>query len=436
MKVKTVVLSLSVLGTSTVFADQITPAQQAQLNQLQTQINQLSSQINEVSVNPQLGMTVNSVNRGVYTDYSQPFGILPDTSLSYVLLQQQADYKSLLNIGGYLEADAQYQGGTNMNSFVLPTGSSYNTTTALALTTAKLYFLGNVNDWTQAFMSVKGGLNGNSTSISEAFLTFGNLSKNPLYATIGKTYSPFGSFNNGNGPWSNSLLTNAFRSGEYTQGIFGFGQGGLNTSLAFFNGQNNISNFAYDISYTAVAGNFNYDLGSSYLNDMRYLSGSGIASAYATNGAAASSTSPLTGGKNPAFDLNAVIGYNLGNNQTISLAGEWATTTGTAIANGNPTGKMSAWEVNGVYGTPIMGKSTSFGLGYSATNNMSAVPLPLNGGITTATAETIPGIKSEWLTYASSEVLNNIYVGPEFARQSLYNGSFNWTGTVDLSIYF
>lgn len=455
MKVKVLVTSLSALLISSVYADnsswtnlnsgntQATAAQQAQLNQLQAQINTLKSQINNQgnlsSNNGNLGMLADQINRGVFNDYEHPFGNLPDTGLSYALLQEQNVYnKAVLTVGGQVEADIQAWGGNNLN--VVPgtyngNESAYDNGSALSLTTAKLYLLANPNNWTQIFMTVKGGINGDPTaSISEAFLTVGNLSKSPLFATLGKTYVPFGIFT-GNGPWSNNLTTNAFRSNELSQVIFGFGKGGLNTNIALFNGQNNANDFSYNLQYGTTINNTNLSAGAGYLNDIRF-EGGGAGAAYAMNGASTPGVSPLNGGRNGAVDLNASVTYNFLQNQSVGLAGEWVTTTNSPEYQGVSTGKMKSWDVIGTYNTLLANMTTQFGLDYSATQNMQNVPLPLSASVANASTATVVGIKNQWLGYASVEVLNNVFVSPEYARQKLYSGASSWAGTLDLNVYF
>lgn len=435
MKLKVLVLGLSALFASSAFADVApTDAQQTQLDQLQAQINALKGQVNQVGTEQgNLGMLENEVSRNIFTDYQQPLGSLPNTGLSYALLQEQDQFnKSLVAFGGYLEGDIQGWNGNNIGNNTIPTG--YHDGTALALTTAKLYTLANPNDWTQAFITVKGGLNGNSTTVSEAFLNFGNLSKIPLFMTVGKTYIPFGIFA-GNGPWSNNLMTNAFRSNELSQMIFGYGKDGINTNIAVFNGANNFNDFAYTLQYTGTIQAWNISTGLGYLNDIRYA-GNSIGNAYTAPGSATSTTDPFTGGRNPAFDANLSLTYNFLQNQSVGLAGEWLTTTAAALYNGVSTGKMSSWDVVGTYNTNLYNKASQFGLSYSSTTNMQNVPMGLSGSITTGTGVTAIGIKNQWLVYNSTEVLDNIFVGPEYSRQKLYNGASTWATTVDLSVYF
>ncbi len=425
MKAKVLALVIGGMFVSSVMADV-----NAQVAALQQQVNQLQSELNSnvSGGSGTLSQTVNAVNRNVFDDYNQPFGNLPNTGLSYALMQQQDDYKSLFTLGGYLEADLQQQGGDNINASLVPAGSTYPDETAFAATTAKLYFLANPNSWTQAFITVKGGLNGNSTSVSEAFLNFGNFNELPLYLTVGKTYLPFGIFNGG-GPWSNTLLTNAFRSVEMSQVILGFGKNGLNTSLAVYDNSSSLSDFSYNLQYGANVGDFSFSTGAAYENSVQGTDG-GVGGAYTVNGGS------LSGNKNGAIDLNGQVSYNLGNNQALGLSAEWVTTTGSATLNNVSTGKMSSWQTTGTYSLPIMGANTLFGLGYSQTTNMQNVPLSANGAITATTTPSITGAKHEWLLYATSEVLNNFYVGPEYSNIKLYNGQSTWTGTLDLSLYF
>lgn len=191
--------------------------------------------------------------------------------------------------------------------------------------------------------------------------------------------------------------------------------------------------------YNKTVGSIAYGLGGSYLNDVRG-SGTAISGAYANNGVV-SAASPVTGGRNGALDFNAQIAYNFNNKQSLGLSGEWATTTASAQYVSSPntltdTGKMSAWNVTGNYSAPILNRSTTFSLGYSATKNMQNIPMPLAGNAQDATPSNVPGIKNQWLVFVNSQVFDNAYMGPEYARMKLYNGNYTWESTFDLSFYF
>lgn len=365
-------------------------------------------------------------------DNSTPLGLLPETDLSYALLQDQSQYPAVVTVGGYLEADLQAWGGSNLTHVL---GDYPNSGTALALTSANLYTLANINNWTQAFMTVDGGLNGQSTIISEALLNFGNLNKSPLYATVGKTYLPFGEFP-GSGLVASSLDSSAFQSSEIDQLDLGLGKGGFNTTFAMFNGQSNFNDFAYDLQYTGNVEQFSLSGGVGYMNDVRY-SGSGVGTAYGfiqTNFHPLPTT-PVTGGRNGAIDLNAGISYNLSSTKSLGVAAEWDSTTTSPFFRGTPTGKLQAWTITGNYTTVLFNMNTTFALDYSATINMQFVPFPLAGAVNTS-GESVIGAQNQWLGYAQSEVFKNIYLGPEFAWMRLYNGEHTWESTVDLSVYF
>ncbi len=447
MKKKGLVLVTSVVFAGPVIADTavssaVTATQSAQIQQLQQEITELQAQVNSTSANGGVGTTHGALSmlyadttKGAFTDYDLPFGRLPDTGLSYALLQEQQKFPSVLTIGGYFEADAQIWGGDAINNNSTITEGSYaNNSSDFAATTADLYFLANLNNWTQAFVTVDGGLTGHTTTVSEAFVTFGNLAKSPFYATLGQSYIPFGLFE-GYGVWANTLVTNAFRSAEIPQLNVGFGQGGFNSSIAFFNGEDNVNDFSINAQYgTSTSNTVSATGGLGYVNDVRFM-GNELGEAYATGSTPVSNTNPLSGGRNGAIDVNALVNYNFNAKDSLGLSGEWVGTTGSAQVNNVDTGKMSAWDLMGTYTTAIASKSTVFAVGYSATQNMQNVPLALGGAASTGGAD-ITGAKSQWLAYVDSEVLDNVYLGPEYSIMKLYNGDNTWESTLDLSVYF
>ena len=429
----TVIASLSLAGNA--FADiTLTADQQAQLTALQNQVNQLESSLNNQS--PANGM--------VMLDTSNPFGEMPDTSFALSVLQSRRSFNKPLVFGGYVEADIQAWGKDKLAA-TTPDGKTvdYQNGTSVFLTTAKLYALANMDDWASTFLSLQGQTNAyNSTTFDQAFVTIGNLNKNPLYLMIGKTYLPFGNFE-GNGPWSNSITTNAFRMSQTNQIDLGFFQNGLNLTLALANpgssdgppssnsssattyGQN-LSDLVYNLNYANTYNNFSYSIGASYISDIRGMK-SNIGQAYG-------GSTGFTGSKNGAYDINGSIGYN-----DLTLMAEYAATTKSATnLNGTSTGIMSSWMTTLNYAPTLWGQTTIFSIGYSASQNMQNVPYSLSAAYHQGPPLTTfsESFKNQWIAFIQRPIYTNVFVSPEFDYAKTYNGLHTWTTTIDISAYF
>ncbi len=368
----------------------------------------------------------------IQSDASQPFGLLNDTNLAYSLLQEQSANQAFLTLGGALQADLQAW-GANANLPTIPPNQYPESGSALALTTADLYTLANLNNWTQVFFTLQGGLNGYPTTFSEAVIDFGNLSQNPFYASLGEAYLPFGVFPGG-GLVASTLEASAFESAQLNQIDLGFAMGPVNTNFVVFNGQNNINDFVYNLQYSQKIGVFSLSGGAGYINDLRY-SGSAIAAAYGTSGSRYTiQTGILNGGSIGAVSVNAGLNDQLTLNQSLGAAAEWVTTTSSPSVGNIPTGKMQAWSITANYNVPIWTKNTTFAIDYSATVHMQAVPMPMPIPVNAVNVNAV-GTKDQWLGYVQSELAQNIYLGPEFAWTQLYNGNETWESTLDLSVY-
>lgn len=402
-----------------------TPDQRAQLDSLTQQVNQLQAQMQNNN------SSSNKVGNIAMLDTANPFGTFSGTQFALQTLQakQNNGFTKPLVLGGQFEGDLQsWNGSLNIPS------SNYQKGTNFYLTTAKLFAMGNLNDWTSAFTSLSAATTPSSqTTFDQVFLTFGNLNKNPLYLMIGESYLPFGTFS-GNGPWSNSITTNDFRVSSTNQINLGYFQNGLALNIAVanpaYNANNNstygqnVENFIYNVYYSKSFNNsFNYGLGASYMSDVRGLS-SAIGNAY---------NSGLSGGKNGAYDANASVGF-----KQVTFNAEYASTTSAANnANGTSTGVMSSWMTTLSYAPVLYGQPTVFSVGYSQSKNTANVPYTVSGKANNAPSTGIgQGFKKQWIAYVQRPLVNNVYLSPEFDYATTYNNQRSWTGTIDLSAYF
>ncbi len=414
---------LPLLSISTLYANNAITALQNQINALQSQINALQTQSSAASL--------------IMSDQNNPFSGMSDTQFPLALMQAKSTFNAPLILGGELEADLQTWGGsysTQINS-----STTYNNGSDIALPTADLNSMANMGQWVSAYLSVQGQVPQNNVSIDQTFFLFGNIQINPAFLTIGETYLPFGAFN-GNGPYANNLDTNAFRASNTNQIALNYVKGDFYTNLAGFENKDNrdsLNDFSYTLSYT-TSGNFNYSLGAGYLNDIRGL-GSEAGESYPNNNANEGDPNPtnpgntIRGGRNAAYDLNALINYDVyGANGEFDI-----TQTGAQTLSGADTGQMSAWNIALTYAPTLWGIATTFSVGYSATHNMNDISFPLNGMANnpqeTQMGDNDSGMAHQWLAYMTNEFFPNTDFSPEFAYDTLYNGSHTWSLTYDIT---
>ncbi len=416
----------------------------ANLQQLQAQIDSLSQQLknlqnsssslesNLVMNNPKLGKIGQSYDRGkLHLDSELGFYLDAQPAVTYELAllkeMQQHPFDGLV-VGGYFEQDLQYWNG---DSITTTDNTTYSHGTGAYFTSLDLDFLAKINNWTSVLIRPEVsnlGTSSESLAMHDAFVTFGNLNQFPLYATVGKTYIPWGIFAGG-GVWNASLTRVAFRPGVTNQVIFGYFENGLNTSLSFFNTPgfgNNISHFAYRMAYNTTKGNFNYGGGFGYLSDLRGTS-SGLGSQFTAGGAFASNNNK----RNPVYNFNGTAGYGI-----FQFDAAWMTTQRDIFTTaGNNQGKPQAWNLDGSVSPIVVGQPLTMMLGYSHTSHMQGTPMSLNGSASPGVS-TASGFTSQWTATVSRQMLKGYYLGLEAARDKLYNGQKTYEFTIDNSFYF
>jgi len=410
------------------------------LTSLEAQINALNQQLNSLEPNNLLrsNSRLSEIGnfyqkrrggglRGLHSDDSLGFFIdsLPTITYELALLQElQAHPVNGVAIGGYFEQDVQYWNG---DSITTPDGVHYQRGSDAYLTTMNLDVLAQLNDWSMVLVRPEVANLGTSTesmSIHDAFITLGNLSKTPLYATLGKTYVPFGAFT-GSAPWANSLTKSVFEPPAKSQIIFGYYQQGLNSSISVFQtdySRRNINNFAYRLFYSTSRGAWNYGAGASYLNDTR-----GLGSAFIPEGPFDNSENS----RNALYDLNATVGYKIW-----TLNAEWLTLQRSVFTTaGLNQGKPQAWDVDGSVSPLVRGKTLTMLMGYSHTSHLQGLPMQL-GGLASPGDTASAGFNSQWLAAIIRPITPHYSLGFEGAYDTLYNGQNTYEFTVDNSIYF
>ena len=420
--------SVAVAASQSTNTDQQIAKLQQEIQQLQSQIHGMGN--SNVGVSGHVAKLGSLYHRGGYlfisTDEDSPFDQLPSTSYALKLLQEKDLFaNNKLVLGGFLQSDLQFWRGNYSQEI---NGFKYQNGSGIYLTTAKIYSMVNLNSWTTVLADLESDFtSSDSLKIDRAFITFGDLSKAPIYVTVGQLHLTNGVYS-GDGPWSNSLLHTAFRPGTTPQLLLGYYENGLSTNFEVISKGNYrgsspdyVMSFHYDKQLNKQ---WSYGFGAGFLNDIRGL-GSSIGSAYTNN--------VMSGKTNGLWDVNGKITY-----QQFGLYGEYnQTTTGaTHVKTGYNTGLMSAYVIAGTYTPTIWAKKMPIMVSYSRTHNMQNVPMGLSGRSVTSLSAPA-GFKQEWIVATTREVMKNIYVGPEWAYQKLNNDQgHTWTATIDLSAYF
>ena len=413
---KKILLLLSLSGINTLAHADVN----ANMDQLQTEINTLNAKLNQENISTDL----------IGLDTETPFGAMPKVEMPLSILAAKAELSHPLVFGGELEVDAENTSGDNI---ALKGGGSYQNGSNISLSRAYLFTMANLNDMTTFLVNFKNNLPSQNVTVERAFLLFGNLNKTPFSLTLGPTYLPFGTFsgNAASGLWFNALTTNLFRASLTNQIIANYANSWFMTNAGIYENSalgSQSADYLFNSELHNTWNNINMSMGAGFLSDVRGSSAQ-LGSAYNLQGAGTSGQ-PLTGGTNPAYDINASIGPSY-----FSLLGEFVSTTQGAEELGQSVGPMNAWMLGEQSNFKIYGVPTAFQVSYSASTNMSQVPMSFGGNIG-GNLKTASGIQHQWLSSITGELWKNVYIGPEFLAASLYNGQHSYSTTLDVNAYF
>lgn len=426
-------------------------AQADQTQQLESQLQQLNNQIDSLASRDLISSrTIQKNTRHLNFGYmhlvnskESYFQMLPSTTFDLALLQERKTMPdNALMTGGYMEMDGQYWHAGDSLAVGVNQSDLPKTGSGIYLTTLDLDIMSTFGTWTTAMIQGESSGLGTADStfiVRKAFVTIGNLNKEPFFMTMGKSFLPFGTFYGG-GVWSVPLTRSVFRPDEVPELLFAYAKNGLNTNLAFFSNDQATqyaNDYVYSFYYThQLADQVGYTIGAGYLNDMRGLP-SGLGTAYQTSGV-------LTQTKRvPAYDLSAdlkVQGFDV-NAEYLAATRQGTYNSNATNANqtvvtaGQTQGAPRAWEAGLGYNAPLFGDMMSYVASYSKTYNMAGIPMGWSG-------QAIPGpsafngIKQAWLVSANRELARNVYVGFEVQHGETYALKSGYTYTLDLSVYF
>lgn len=168
--------------------------------------------------------------------------------------------RPLIAISGYVEG--RVLGQDDYNS---------NVRSDVDLSGAEIDVLAQMAPWVSAYMALAYDDVYQDIYLSRAFLTVGNLSKEPVYGTIGKMYVPFGNY------WSDMIadpVTKLLAKTKSEAVELGFYKNGVYGSVYTFRGDsyegNNteINNGGVNLGYTLKNDKMYLDFGAGYINNM------------------------------------------------------------------------------------------------------------------------------------------------------------------------
>ena len=222
------------------------------------------------------------------------------------------------------------------------------------------------------------GRDADNLQVDEAYITLANSEVTPFYATFGRIYVPFGSFE------SNMIsdpitLTLAETRNEVIQlgfetdsGFYGSGfvfNGDIPEAEKGFTERKNthIADYGINIGYTFEKDNFDLDVGAGYMNNL--AASGGIYGAMDGNAACA--------GDDCVKDhVGGMSLYAIANIGDFNLIGEYVAATedfaSTDFVNAAAKGQKlrpKAWNIEGAYHFTMVGKKAVFSLGYQKSDD-------------------------------------------------------------------
>lgn len=247
-------------------------------------------------------------------------------------------------------------------------------TSDLTLATVELGMEVHITDWSHAQLVLlyEEGEESGHLVVDEGTITLGNRDKFPLGLTVGKKYLPFGSY-------LTSMVSDplALELGEIgdTVAQVGFQAAGLYGTAYVFNGHINergeddkIDSYGANIGLAQKFGEFSYDLGMDWLNNIADTDGIGD---YLTEVVADEAVIEYVQG----FASHILMAYG-----PVSFFAEYvgalASFDRTEMTFANEAARPEAWGVEVGYNTEIMGRETLFTLGCQGSAEALALGLP------------------------------------------------------------
>ncbi len=431
------------------------------IHALEKQLSNLQAQINDLKTTDHKTSEILAANKPlVQLDTADPyilmdkpvFAILPRPGFTYNLMKSKDQLNAPIIIGGIVQSDFQAWGGNKIPlASSIRGNSNYQQGSGLTFTNATIITTANIGRYATAIAFLTSDGRDYKVIVNRAALMLGNLNDFPFYFTIGRAFLPWGLFP-GNGFLQNPVSTNTFRSLPIGQAVLSYADHGFNIDAGFYqynnvrlynysngtttsseNGSMTLANYFGNIRYNNKAGDFNYSLSTGYLSDIRQtMSFLGFMYNTPMGGPKAA----FTGGENPAIDFNGTLTYK----DKITFFSEYTQTLNSAQYYGQDTGRFASW-VLGLAITPSVTlfnhtMATYLQANYSGTKNMKNVSQFLLGDVTQEPFSKNMGVQHQAMTELTFEIFHDIYVGPEFQYQWLYNGMQTWVTSLDVAAVF
>ncbi|MBU0682352.1 MAG: LbtU family siderophore porin [Proteobacteria bacterium] len=250
----------------------------------------------------------------------------------------------------------------------------HHETSDLTLATVELGMEVHITEWshTQLVLLYEEGEESDHLVVDQGTITLGNRDKFPVELTVGKKYLPFGSY-------LTSMVSDplALELGEIGDTIaqVGFQAAGLYGSAYVFNGDINergeddkIDSYGANIGLAHKFGEFSYDFGMDWLNNVADTDGIGD---YLSEVVADEAVVDYV----PGFAGHILMAYG-----PVSFFAEYvgalASFDRTEMTFDNEAARPEAWGVEVGYNTALLGRETLFTLGYQGTAEALALGLP------------------------------------------------------------
>jgi len=275
-------------------------------------------------------------------------------------------------------------------------------TSDIQVATAEIVIDAQVHEWAKAhllFLFEEDATD--PPEFDEAYITLGNTNVSPFYFSIGRMYL-FGEYGT---MMISDPLTLELGETRGTAAQVGFLSNGLYGSLAVFNGNtkkgadDTIENFTATLGFSNETDSMNYDFAVDYTSNL----------------AESGSVMDIVSNAEDLVDYVSAVtlhgNYNFG---PFSVAAQYLTTVdkfdiADLTFNGQEA-QPKAWTIEGGYHFEMMGKESTFALGYQGTEEALTLP------------------KERYLATLSAEIVKNTSLSLEWAHDTDYDIEEGGTG--------
>lgn len=328
-----------------------------------------------------------------------------------------------------------------------------NHTSNIDLSGAEIDIAAMVNRWSMGYLAMvydnsrppngESRFSNSRLFIDKGFVTFGDLGQEPIYATIGQFFVPFGQYSTSmiSDPLTKQIgriKARALQFGYTKQ----FAAVNLNAAVYAFRGdsktsQNSskINNYGANLDYIINQENWSGDLAVGYV--MNIADSLGM-----QNNGASTGYSGLDSGNNvlnyrvPGLDIHGRI--NVG---SVSLVAEYVTATKPFspdnLTYNNNGAKPQAIHIEGVYEFSMWGKPSLVAVGYDTTKDALALLLPKQRYVATfSTSVWKDTIQSLEFRHDINYGVGNTAAGQRFAISPSGLGHTSNTVTLQVGVFF